>query len=72
MKLKHLVNDPVEADARMVIRFGEAALIRQRNGNYRLTGGTRNEETEAKEWISLFLHEAVLQVPSAKIVQTQA
>ena len=64
MKLKHLVNSPAHADGRLVVRFGEAALIRQRNGRYQLSGGSRSEETEAKEWISLFLHEAVLQTES--------
>ena len=44
--------------------FGEARLVRHPNGRYELIGGTRADFTAAKEWISLFGHEIVLQPPA--------
>jgi hypothetical protein len=40
--------------------FGEARLIRQLTGRIELIGGTADDRTAAKEWSSLFLHEAVI------------
>jgi hypothetical protein len=47
---------------RIITRFGRAQLIRFHDGSVRLCGGGRQERTAAKEWVSLFMHEAV--VPS--------
>jgi hypothetical protein len=40
--------------------FGRANLVRTAGSAYELRGGSEDELTSAKEWISLFLHEAVL------------
>ena len=45
----------------VVARFGQAALIRQSNGTWQLKGGSEEDRLSAREWISLFMHEAVLQ-----------
>jgi len=60
MKVKHLVETPSSRRRRVVACFGNAALIRARKGKWILEGGTRSDRQEAKEWISLFLHEAVV------------
>jgi hypothetical protein len=39
--------------------FGEARLVKKLNGKFELRGGTAADRTEAKEWCSLFLHNAV-------------
>jgi hypothetical protein len=39
--------------------FGQARLIRKRDGHFELRGGSRHERNEAYEWISMFMHEAV-------------
>ena len=49
------------ADTGAVIAlFGAAALIKKPEGGYALAGGSSDDRIEAKEWISLFLHEAVI------------
>lgn len=45
----------------LVAKFGTAHLVRRFNGVFELRGGTSEERTDACEWISLFMHEAVLQ-----------
>ena len=40
--------------------FGEARLVRKRNGDYQLLGGAAADRTAAKEWVSLFMHEAAM------------
>lgn len=45
---------------RVIASFGEAHLIRHFNGRFELRGGGSHERGEAREWISLFFHEAVL------------
>jgi hypothetical protein len=60
MKLKH--REETQARGREVIaRFGQAALIKQTNGTWQLQGGSEEDRLSAREWISLFMHEAVPQ-----------
>ena len=40
--------------------FGQARLVKKLNGKIELRGGSRDDRTAAKEWCSLFLHEAIL------------
>ena len=40
--------------------FGEARLIRYVDGTMELRGGSKEDRSEAREWISLFFHEAVV------------
>ena len=48
----------------MVAYFGQARLVKRLDAKFELRGGSREDQSEAKEWISLFLHEAVL-VPTS-------
>jgi hypothetical protein len=49
----------------LVARFGRAKLFSRADGRVELRGGTDSDRTEAKEWISLFMHDAILSVASA-------
>ncbi|GEM_PF-6533180 len=61
MKLRHLVeSEPLKHNETIVTRFGNAALIKQRRGGWLLRGGSRSDRIEAREWISLFMHEVVV------------
>lgn len=62
MKLRHLVGATWADEPRVVARFGGASLTRDREGKWQLRGGTRDDRQTAREWISLFLHEAVVHV----------
>jgi hypothetical protein len=44
---------------RTITRFGAARLVRRTDGVVELRGGQAQDRTAAKEWISLFMHEAV-------------
>jgi len=45
---------------RVLASFGRANLVRIAGSNCELRGASEDDFTAAKEWISLFLHEAVL------------
>ena len=47
-------------DEQLITTFGNARLIRQADGTTTLRGGHVQDQTSAKEWVSLFMHEAVL------------
>ncbi len=47
------------AEEQLVASFGDAKLVRRLDGRMELKGGTPDDRTAAKEWISLFLQEAV-------------
>ena len=59
MKLKQLV-ESICLQTKTVARFGKARLIKNSSGRFHLIGGTTEDRLAAKEWASLFLHEAVL------------
>ncbi len=40
--------------------FGQARLVKTASGGYELRGGTTDDHSAAREWISLFMHDAVL------------
>lgn len=50
----------------LIACFGRARLVARPDGRAELRGGSASERTEAKEWISLFLHEAVLRVEAGR------
>jgi len=43
----------------LIALFGNARLVKRLNGKFELLGGTDADRADAKEWCSLFLHEAV-------------
>jgi hypothetical protein len=50
----------VTRNERLITTFGQARLVRLADGSTQLRGGKAQDQTTAKEWISLFMHEAVL------------
>ena len=57
MKLKNLI--PQRHHQQMIQQFGGAKLVKLRNGQHELIGGTDADRTDAFEWASLFAHEIV-------------
>ena len=49
----------------LVARFGRAKLLSRADGRVELRGGTDADRTEAREWISLFMHDAVPRIVPA-------
>jgi hypothetical protein len=58
MKMNCIINP-----ARILITFGHAWLINRADGRQELVGGSDQDCTEAKEWVSLFAHETVFSRP---------
>ena len=60
--MKHETHDPIASrGSQLIAQFGQAALIRQADGSWRLRGGSTDDQLSAREWISLFQHEVVVQ-----------
>jgi hypothetical protein len=59
MKLRHSANG-LENEHSIIARFGQAALIKKPEGSHLLVGGSADDRGEAREWISLFMHEVVV------------
>ena len=58
--MKTLVNGLNEPRCwNLVARFGRARLLSRADGRMELRGGNDSDLAEAREWISLFMHDAV-------------
>ena len=62
MRLRHLF--PERHEGEVIACFGDARLIKTREGNWELKGGSQDDHQEATEWISLFMHEVVVNIPT--------
>jgi hypothetical protein len=56
-----------ECGVQTIATFGDAQLVRLINVRYELRGGSDADHTAAQEWISLFLHEAVVTPPPPRM-----
>lgn len=54
---------PYKDEGEVVATWGQAKLVRFLDGKLELKGGSKAERGEAREWISLFWHEAVVREP---------
>ena len=50
-------------EGEVIAMFGQARLVKYLGGQVELQGGSAGDHTEAKEWISLFMHELVVGAP---------
>ena len=57
MKL-NLLARPQQNDGELIASFGDARLVRKLSGKIELIGGTETDRAEAREWCSMFLHDA--------------
>jgi len=62
MRLRHLF--PEGREGEVIACFGDARLIKTLEGHWELRGGSQDDHREAKEWISLFMHEVVVNIPA--------
>ena len=52
-------------EGEVVAYFGQARLIKRLDCKFELRGGSLDDQSAAKEWISFFMHEAVLVAPGS-------
>ncbi len=62
MKLRDLNQYFRRQRGELIAGWGEAELVRHLDGRYELRGGTPEDRQAAREWISLFFHEATVTV----------
>ncbi len=48
------------AKRKVIARFGAAKLMKTPDSGHELVGGSDEDQAEAREWASLFCHEAVI------------
>ena len=60
MKLKYAQQSTHQNDGKLIAAFGQARLVQTGIGKYELHGGSTDDRRQAHEWISLFMHEAVI------------
>ncbi len=60
MKIKNWLPQFLQ-EGEIIACFGQAKLVRQVNRKLELLGGSNDDRTAAREWISLFFHDAVVQ-----------
>lgn len=60
MKLRHIWTGLKRTEGEVIACFGRARLIRKANSHFEVQGGSAEDHTEAKQWVSLFLHEAAV------------
>jgi hypothetical protein len=51
---------PPEDRGTLIATFGRARLMKKSESAFVLDGGSTDDHAEAREWISLFMHEAVI------------
>src|ERR1035441_1944727 len=59
MKRKSECYPPLKDEGELIASWGQAQLIRYLDGKTELRGGSDQERAKAKQWMSLFWHEAV-------------
>lgn len=57
-----IINGTERFGFNVIARFGRARLLERADGRAELRDASPAEETEAKEWISLFCHDTILRV----------
>ena len=60
MRRKSEYYPPFKDEGEVVASWGEAQLIKYLDGRSELRGGSKEDRAEAREWMSLFWHEAVV------------
>jgi hypothetical protein len=60
MKRKSEYYPPFRDEGEVMASWGEARLIKYLDGKLVLKGGSKENRMEAREWISMFLNDAVV------------
>jgi hypothetical protein len=51
---------PFNDEGEVIAAWGQAQLVKYLDGKLELRGGSTQDHVEAREWMSLFWHEAVV------------
>jgi hypothetical protein len=59
MRMRNVLPD-LKDEGEVIAEWGDAKLVKYLDGKLELRGGSKEDHAEAREWISLFWHEAVV------------
>ena len=59
MRIRNLFPD-FKDEGELIASWGAARLVKYLDGKLELKGGSKEDHGEAKEWLSMFWHEAVV------------
>jgi hypothetical protein len=65
MKIRHFLPELTDS-GELIAFFGDAKLVKTNDCRYELHGGSNEDRIAAKEWVSMFMHEAVLALPARR------
>jgi hypothetical protein len=60
MKIRYSFPEFGRTEAEVIAIFGQARLVKRLDGKLELVGGSADDHAEAREWVSMFLHEALI------------
>jgi len=60
MNFKNLLPDFSGNQTEVIAFFGKAKLVKTMDFKYELRGGSHDDRISAREWISLFFHDAAV------------
>ena len=66
MRFRHFLPESGD-EGREIATFGRARLVKKLDGSFELAGGSKDDQMEAREWLSLFMHEAVISEPAGHL-----
>lgn len=64
--MKNILHRLLRQECRVIATFGQAQLVSTPEGRLELRGGTADDRLAAREWISLFMHEAAPRLVPAR------
>jgi hypothetical protein len=60
MRIRHSFPEFGGTEAEVIATFGQARLVKMLDGKLELVGGSADDRANAHEWISMFMHEALI------------
>jgi hypothetical protein len=58
--MTHFFPEFGKSEGEVISSWGEAKLVKTLDGKYELRGGSKEDRQEAREWISMFMPDAVI------------
>ena len=58
--MEHFFPEFKKSEGEVIATWGDARLIKTLDGKYELVGGSKEDLAAAREWISIFLPDAVI------------
>lgn len=71
MRFKHYLPDFGKSEGEVIAASGQPHLVKTLDCKYELRGGSTEDRTAAKEWISMFMHDVVIRKVPSRLLQNE-